>query len=180
MRRKLEEGTLTTLFVLVVFLAVLAIIGGAPADAKQPGTIRQKFDCVIGEYGGANITATNSIDVSTTTTYSDPIQVGGGWNEVSTSGHLRQFQEGSEYHAVYIKVNVTDAGGVVDVDLEIEVSRDGTNFYAVSPSITKNVTADWEAVWVVSLPPCKYIRLKCPNDGSNRTYSIEGLEIWRY
>jgi len=176
-----DSARATYVAIVVMLLAIIAVRAPQPSVAANPGTTLQKFDYILGEYGSTVVDAsTGKIAVTDTDLNSDALFIGGGQNDIATGRYGGRRMLGAIYNSIYIKLNVTDGGGVVDVDLTLEVSRDGSNWKTPSPAITKNITADWENVWNVSLPACKYVRLKCPSDGTDRAYQIEALEAWRY
>jgi hypothetical protein len=154
---------------LVLFLAMAA--GAGYADA--PGTANQQFGWAYILYGGSAVGSSNKITVTTTAKNSDAVCIGGGEDSVVEYAAV----PGAQWFAIKVTV---DASTTASSTAHVQVSRDGTNFYAVDTEVTFSLTNDQTIVCPISVPACKYIRVEFNPDSGNAEYSITSLELWRY
>lgn len=154
---------------LVLCLALCVGIG----HADMPGTSLQAFGWDYILYGGSVVSTDNKITVTNTAKNSDAICIGGGDDSVVS----KVIKSGAQWFAIKL---VVDAATTATSTAHVQVSRDGTNFYAVDTEVTLTLTNDQTYVAPISVPACKYIRIEFNPDAGNAEYSITSLELWRY
>lgn len=141
-------------------LLAVALLACPPAQADHEKGI-QKVHPVSVPYGGAAISATNTMHVSGTALYTDVLSL-----------------IDSEYQSAAWTI---DTSTTVALPVELQWSDDGTNFQSFRTAETWTVVGDeTKALFIMSTPMAPYVRFKFGSEPSSHVCTITYLKLFRY
>jgi len=151
-----------TLSMLLVLVCAAALLLPAPpvAQADHQGGIQKVHEQPV-KYGGTAVSATNLIEISGTALYSDVISL-----------------VDSTYQSVAWTLTPT---GTISLPIELQWSRDGTNFQSFRTAESWTVTAaETLALTRISTPVAPYVRFKFGPEASSLPTTCSALYLYRY
>ena len=149
-----------TLSVAVLLVLAVAVLLSPPAQADHKAGIPFVYESSV-KYGGSAVSASNPIRISDTALYSDVITlVDSCWQSVAWT----------------IAPTTT-----VSLPIELQWSRDGTNFQAFRTSESWTLTTtETLALQRLSTPVAPYVRFKFGPEASSIPTTCTALYIYRY